>query len=500
MDVSSLSNDELVLQVRTLAGRLAAGEAEQLALIGELDEREAWAVHGVRSCAHWLSWQLGWTSTTARERVRVARALRSLPLVARALAAAQVSYSQVRALTRVAEATTQASWLELARFCTGAQLEKAARGAQRARRPDRDPAERPVKPPARVDWDDDGDLVLTLRIPAPQAVCVLAALEQIQAAEQADRDAALEELVSQVVPGPASAEAPAAEGPDLAAVRAADPLQEYPYVEPPYPVALDGSGWRRTEEERAAEHAAIRAWERRRDEERAIRDAWNARREQLLLEAAAQRVPTGRATLADALVRAVLRPRDCPAVTVQLLEDPVSGWARTTHDELLPPAALDRVLETLPRKRTRRGPLAAANDRARHDLGRSSRVVSPALRRLLGAVDGERCRFPGCTHTRDLHAHHLTFWSDGGRTDLANLALLCGRHHRLLHQAGYVLTLDEHRTLHVTCPDGTPLAHHPSLPAASAEALPHAAPFKTGYQGDPFDLGYVVNVMTAHAA
>ena len=62
----------------------------------------------------------------------------------------------------------------------------------------------------------------------------------------------------------------------------------------------------------------------------------------------------------------------------------------------------------------------------RFDAGRRSRTVTPALRELLSQVDGERCRFPSCPHTRYLQAHHVRFWRHGGPTDLANDALLCG--------------------------------------------------------------------------
>lgn len=68
-----------------LAGRPGCG------LVGELEAREAWAGHGVRSCTQWLTWKIGWTSGTASECVRVARALRDLPLTAAALADGRVS-------------------------------------------------------------------------------------------------------------------------------------------------------------------------------------------------------------------------------------------------------------------------------------------------------------------------------------------------------------------------------------------------------------------------
>ena len=108
-------------------------------------------------------------------------------------------------------------------------------------------------------------------------------------------------------------------------------------------------------------------------------------------------------------------------------------------------------------------PLTAA-DLSRGDLGRTHRLPSLALRELLGTIDGERCRFPGCTRRRKLHAHHVRYWSEGGNTDLANLLLLCGRHHTLVHAEGFRLTLDPDRTLAVTTRDGAPVPHFPPLP------------------------------------
>jgi len=190
-------------------------------------------------------------------------------------------------------------------------------------------------------------------------------------------------------------------------------------------------------------------------------------------------------------------------VKLQLLIDPVSGWARTNTDELLPPSTLQALLRTLPgQHRLPQVRPLRASDLTRHDLGRRSRVVSPALRALLGQLDGERCRFPGCNHTRFLHAHHLRYWRHGGRTDLSNLLLVCSRHHQLIHDDGYQLTLLADRTLEVRTADGTPLLHHPALPHAPAEALPLVAAdtLPSEWGGENMDLGYVVAVMLQHAA
>ena len=529
MDPTELSDDDLVDSLLTWAARIARAEALLLDLIAELEERELWAQHGVTSCAHWLSWRVGWALATARERCRVARALRSLPLMREALGAGRVSYSQVRAITRVATPEDEPRWLELARISTGAMLESAVRGVQRARAAERDPRDQPPKQAVRMDWDEDGDLVLTLTVPAHEAVAVLAALEQHQAAEQAERDERLQELLAQTLPstglptgeqlilpeqrsseqdvsaetpGPvgdqlipepedASAEAEEIDVEVLPQAKHLSPLERIVYLEPPCPIGAKRWGCTLS----ADEEAALARWEELCRRGRAARDVWNERRERLLAEAAVQRVPTGKATLADGLVRLVTRGQECAPVTLQLLVDPLSSWARTQRDELLPPPSVQALVDALP---LRRGSLPPAL--CQYDQGRASRLVSETLRRLLGRVDGERCRFPGCRHTRNLHAHHVRFWSEGGLTDLSNLVLLCSKHHRLLHNQGYVLRLDLDRTLHVLTPNGVELEHHPRLPDASAEALPSAEPFTTDHRGERFDLGYVSQIVLAHAA
>jgi hypothetical protein len=70
------------------------------------------------------------------------------------------------------------------------------------------------------------------------------------------------------------------------------------------------------------------------------------------------------------------------------------------------------------------------------DVGRRTKVVSPALRRAVIVRDGS-CRFPGCARPHTwCDAHHVRHWADGGETSLANLLLLCRPHHRLVHRPG----------------------------------------------------------------
>ena len=180
-------------------------------------------------------------------------------------------------------------------------------------------------------------------------------------------------------------------------------------------------------------------------------------------------------------------------MTVKVLLDPLSGWGRTPSGELLPPMTLQQVLKTLPGRAQQK--LQAA-PHTRHDLGRRSRTVSPALRELLGQIDGERCRFPSCTRTAHLHAHHVRFWRDGGDTDLANLVLVCSRHHTLIHQDGYQLVLSLDRTLTVRTAADIPVPRRPAPADGKVADLPLTDPFTSGWQGDRLDLGYVVMVMS----
>jgi hypothetical protein len=88
------------------------------------------------------------------------------------------------------------------------------------------------------------------------------------------------------------------------------------------------------------------------------------------------------------------------------------------------------------------------------DYGTSTRTISPALRAAL-VIRDQHCRFPGCDRpARWCDGHHLQWVSEQGPTRLINLALLCRRHHRLLHKAGWQADLDTDGTLHVTDPGG----------------------------------------------
>ena len=101
-------------QIAELSAHLDAASAHLLDLIRDFDERGGWN-NGFRSCAHWLNWRAGLELGAAREKVRVARALGMLTRIRAALARGEISYSKVRAITRVATTETEERLLVVAR-------------------------------------------------------------------------------------------------------------------------------------------------------------------------------------------------------------------------------------------------------------------------------------------------------------------------------------------------------------------------------------------------
>ncbi|WNV75916.1 HNH endonuclease signature motif containing protein [Geodermatophilus sp. DSM 44513] len=370
---------ELAAAITAGAVRLAAATAAWLRLVAEFDDRGGWHGVGIRSCASWLSWQCGLSLGPAREHVRVARALRVLPRTEAAFAAGQLSYSKVRALTRIAEPDTEAALLDLAVETTAAQLERFTRTWRRTDRADLaatddwdSEREGPLpEPEERFEswWDDDGMLNVRLRMRPEDGADWLAAVESV-----AERDARRERAQN------TRAREGAAAG------------------------AVSGADWRERQElsRRCAEDDAPPGL-------------------------AAERVTARRLAAVAALARTGVhvdhRPGGPPRREVVLhvdaavlADDAAAGVAHLAGGPALTPAqarriACDATAVTL--LHTGREPLA---------LGRRRRRASAGQRRALLARDGG-CARPGCPETRPerLHAHHLRHWLFGGRTDLDNL-------------------------------------------------------------------------------
>jgi hypothetical protein len=100
-------------------------------------------------------------------------------------------------------------------------------------------------------------------------------------------------------------------------------------------------------------------------------------------------------------------------------------------------------------------PVVLGGDGVPLDVGRASRLATADQRRALAAMYA-RCGYPDC-HVSFGHCriHHVTEWTAGGPTDVANMIPLCSTHHHQVHEGGWTLTLDPDRTIILVQPDGT---------------------------------------------
>ena len=170
--------DRLGDEIAVLSAHLEAASARLLDLIREFDARGGWG-NGFRSCAHWLSWRVGVDLGAARERVRVARALGSLPLMAGALSGGELSYAKVRALARVATPETEVRLLNVGRAGTASHVERIVRGWRRVDRhaEARESARQHARRGLHIYHDEDGTVVLRGRLTPDVGALLVKALE-----------------------------------------------------------------------------------------------------------------------------------------------------------------------------------------------------------------------------------------------------------------------------------------------------------------------------------
>ncbi len=413
-------------EIEELAAQITAGSARWLELVGEFDRREGWGGSGCRSTAEWVAWRCAITPGSAREQVRVARAIRDLPLIRSAFARGELSYSKVRALTRVADHESEGDLLELARHATAAQLERMVRAARRVSAAEAEAAHRD----SYVRWywdDDDGCLHLDAKLPPEDGAIFLRALE-------AARDS-LAQLHDDR--GDAAAPEPAA---DVSAETSSPSPAPTP---PPSPT--------NSESLTAISEAALA---------RPPTGLTGGERYQLLLHVDASTLST------DSPGASVTGPGSCA-----IADGP--GIAPETARRLACDSSIVAIAE---------------RDGAAVGVGRRTRSIPPSVRRALVARDG-RCQFPGCERHRFVDAHHIVHWAQGGSTELDNLVLLCRHHHRLVHEGGYSLSRDSEGQLRFARPDGTYISPAPRLRSGTPRLVPSqaAGPLLTG-TGEKMDL------------
>jgi hypothetical protein len=140
------------------------------------------------------------------------------------------------------------------------------------------------------------------------------------------------------------------------------------------------------------------------------------------------------------------------------------------------------------------------------EVGARTRTIPPALRRALHHRD-RGCRFPGCGVWFG-PGHHIRHWANGGPTTLSNLALLCRRHHRAVHEEGYQVERQPDGALQFRRPNGPLVPEVPPPPEVPADPVKdlrarneaeglklHARTAMPSWQGERLDVGYAISVL-----
>ena len=459
-------------QIAELSARIDAATYDLLCHLHEFDRRYGW--EGWRSCAHWLNWRTGLDLGAAREKLRVATALADLNHVSAAMARGQLSYSKVRALTRVASPATEARLLAVALRATAAQVERLVRAWRRVDRDAQPDAEQVLLASRALSMqvDEDGMVVLRGRLPPEVGALLLRAVE-----------AALEQV-------PASADG----GEPTIAQRRADALGLV--AESALAGGLDPGN--PADRFQVTVHVQADALPARDPAEPAPRGSAETREVSL--------------TLSEPVAPAA------PRVAAETFEVSEAAFERVAPETDLD--AGQAVIEQagglhLGREAARRVACDAGIVVLRHaadgqvlDVGRRTRTVPSAMRRALLSRDRGQCQFPGC-ESRHCDAHHVEHWADGGETRLQNLVLACRFHHRALHEGGFrVVPADAAGQFRFLRPDGTPLPAEPPVarwegaPLAPTEARLAAAGIGIGphtatpeWYGESLDLTATLDVL-----
>jgi HNH endonuclease/Domain of unknown function (DUF222) len=136
------------------------------------------------------------------------------------------------------------------------------------------------------------------------------------------------------------------------------------------------------------------------------------------------------------------------------------------------------------------------------EVGARTRTIPPAIRRALEHRDCG-CRFPSCA-SRFTQGHHIQHWANGGPTTLSNLALLCRRHHRSVHEEGYQLERLPDGMLQFRTPNGWVIPEAPALPDVAPDGIEAGADVNAGslmpnWDGTRFNVGWAIDVMYPRA-
>lgn len=193
--------EDIERELAELSAQVDAAKHRQLMLIHEADVEGCWAHTGARSCVDWLGWRIGMAAGTAREHLRVARALKKLPLIDAEMERGKLSYSKVRALTRVATPENEETLSDMALNSTAAMLERICRGVKLASRDEDGELIATPEPERWVNsrWEGDGMTRVTAVLSADEAELLMETLRSVRETMKSDESEAEPSLADALV-------------------------------------------------------------------------------------------------------------------------------------------------------------------------------------------------------------------------------------------------------------------------------------------------------------
>ena len=476
---------ELRRAVTDMAARINLADWRFVKLIAAMERTRSWREGGYCNLGNWLDHRCGLGPCAARERIRVGRALERLPRIDAAFRDGVISYSKVRAITRVATPHTDAMLLAIAEGSSAAQLESLVRTYERVGGSRRGRASSEQR--RSLTWHyEDGMLVITAAVPAERGALVINALQQVVDGRRDEREARdgawLAAMGQKGTAEPAaddgSGEAPAERAGTEDGNGVATPTEWAADVsaETPANDVVPDNG---EEVSPRVESAALTDGDVSGDVSAETVDFpdWLtfalSSREQRYADALVDMAEHCLATRAGAWKRHRTGRRYEVVLTIgrnELAGQQEAGGARYhvgrdwgVDEEDARHIACDADITEYIQD--------AKGDLLNYE--RRSRIVPARLLRALKLRDHNRCRFPGCAHQRHVEAHHVRHWIDGGETCLENLVLLCSAHHRLLHHRAYHIAMEDGDAVFVgRNGEVMPPALSPQFPGVSAEIPP----------------------------
>lgn len=426
-------------EITTLAAHIHAATWRLLELIREYDESEAWSGPGLNSVAHWLNWKCGMNLGAARERVRVAHALPGLPKISEKLRRGEISYSKVRAMTRVATVKNEDFLLSIAKHGTAAHVERVVRNYRTMKRNEALNWDNERHHQRKLVWyfDDDGYLVLRGRFTPEAGAVVVKALQLAKdhLFEESKNDSVeASELHDSSTPIPYEYESADAmlrisEG-FLAGAGHEVESEELSESEE---VSFDQDQQKVCDSCNRIHPKAIKTADDSSDaitiDERGAKATNSNKNSKITSEpnntSDISNVSTRKSTGGDRYLVHIHTDINTLKADGDGAQSGIDDNANVSAETSRRLACDSSVVHWLDNHKGE--PLS---------IGRKSRSIPPSIRRALQRRD-IGCRFPGCTCTHYVDAHHIKHWADGGETSMENLVLLCRKHHRFVHEEGF---------------------------------------------------------------